>query len=228
MTRTAISVSMNSWTPEAVRALMHQFDDGAAELTPTKRKTRDRILQAATGVFVQFGYRRANMEDIARAAAVGKGTIYLYFSSKSELLIAAITREKMQMLPELERIVGLSPAERLPEFLLATLRFSFSAPLSARLMQADSELAILWREYGEERGRAEQEPGLDLLLSMIQAANPALDDDAAMQVALTLSALLANASRMTDILSMVGADVDATAPLLARILAGGIAGLDGG
>jgi AcrR family transcriptional regulator len=43
------------------------------------------ILDAALRVFGQYGYRRTSMDDIAREAGIGKGTIYLSFASKEEV-----------------------------------------------------------------------------------------------------------------------------------------------
>ncbi len=45
-----------------------------------------RIKDAALTVFSQDGYGQATIQDVATEACVGKGTIYLYFSSKEELL----------------------------------------------------------------------------------------------------------------------------------------------
>ena len=56
------------------------------ELRTSLRRTQ--ILEAATHVFAEKGYHRATTKDIARAADVAEGTIYLYFENKSELLIA--------------------------------------------------------------------------------------------------------------------------------------------
>ena len=50
---------------------------------------RDQILDAATGVFLERGVSVATMDDVAGAAGVAKGTIYLYHPSK-ESLIAAV------------------------------------------------------------------------------------------------------------------------------------------
>lgn len=47
---------------------------------------REEILQAARQVFKQHGYESSRMEDIARAAGVAKGTVYLYFKSKLAIL----------------------------------------------------------------------------------------------------------------------------------------------
>lgn len=44
------------------------------------------ILRAAAKVFAQSGYFNAKVADVARAAGVADGTVYLYFKSKDDLL----------------------------------------------------------------------------------------------------------------------------------------------
>jgi AcrR family transcriptional regulator len=56
------------------------------------------ILDAALRVFGQYGYRRTSMDDIAREAAIGKGTIYLSFASKDEVFRALSQRLSQRML----------------------------------------------------------------------------------------------------------------------------------
>lgn len=46
---------------------------------------REKIIDAAVGVFCETGFDGASMADIAARAGVGKGTLYLYFDSKVEL-----------------------------------------------------------------------------------------------------------------------------------------------
>jgi TetR/AcrR family fatty acid metabolism transcriptional regulator len=46
------------------------------------------ILAAATRVFAASGYHGARVSEVARAAGVADGTIYLYFRSKRDLLVA--------------------------------------------------------------------------------------------------------------------------------------------
>jgi TetR/AcrR family acrAB operon transcriptional repressor len=48
------------------------------------------ILEAAVTAFVQLGMANTRMEDIAQAAGLSKGTIYLYFKSKEELIFAIL------------------------------------------------------------------------------------------------------------------------------------------
>src|SRR6187200_1603345 len=47
-----------------------------------------RILEAALEVFARKGFHEAKISEIARAAGVADGTIYLYFKNKDDLLIS--------------------------------------------------------------------------------------------------------------------------------------------
>jgi AcrR family transcriptional regulator len=44
-----------------------------------------RLVEAATGVFIEQGFRQTRMEDVAEALGVAKGTVYLYVESKEAL-----------------------------------------------------------------------------------------------------------------------------------------------
>ena len=48
---------------------------------------RERILRAAVDVFAEYGYFNAKVAQIAKAAGVADGTIYLYFDGKEDLQI---------------------------------------------------------------------------------------------------------------------------------------------
>jgi AcrR family transcriptional regulator len=57
-----------------------------------KQERQERILDAASAVFADKGYHRATVRDIATRADVADGTIYNYFDSKFDLLIAILAR----------------------------------------------------------------------------------------------------------------------------------------
>jgi TetR/AcrR family fatty acid metabolism transcriptional regulator len=57
------------------------------ELTNREQK-RQRILRAAIDVFASKGYFTARMTDVAEAAEVADGTLYLYFEGKEHLLMS--------------------------------------------------------------------------------------------------------------------------------------------
>lgn len=53
-------------------------------------KRRGQILKAAMEIFSRKGYAAATIPEIARAAGIAAGTIYIYYTSKRELFIAVI------------------------------------------------------------------------------------------------------------------------------------------
>lgn len=59
------------------------------------RERRERILSAATNLFIHYGYDKTTVSDIARESGVSKGAIYLHFESKDALMEALIVRESL-------------------------------------------------------------------------------------------------------------------------------------
>lgn len=79
---------------------------------------RHAILDAALRVFAKNGFAAARMSDIAVAAGVGKGTVYLYFDSKEDLLLGVLESyvdDMMAMIDELA-LSGVSPEEGIRVF----------------------------------------------------------------------------------------------------------------
>ncbi len=64
---------------------------------------RERILRAAIDVFAQNGYFNAKVSEIAKAAGVADGTIYLYFDGKEDLLVTIFREHTRNYLQSLER-----------------------------------------------------------------------------------------------------------------------------
>jgi TetR/AcrR family transcriptional regulator of autoinduction and epiphytic fitness len=58
---------------------------------PDKRR---QILDGALAIFTARGFDAASMSDIAAAANVSKGTLYVYFEDKEHLFVALIERER--------------------------------------------------------------------------------------------------------------------------------------
>jgi len=48
------------------------------------------VLDAAVGVFARYGYRKASMDEVARAAGVSRQGLYLQFANKEELIRKAV------------------------------------------------------------------------------------------------------------------------------------------
>lgn len=64
----------------------------ARRADPPPGPKRDAILRAAIDVFAERGFFNAQVADVARAAGVAAGTVYLYFKSKDDLLVSIFER----------------------------------------------------------------------------------------------------------------------------------------
>ena len=83
---------------------------------------RTRILQAAQSLFIRYGVKRTSIDEVARAADIAKGTLYLYYDSKEMLfaevaknicadILAEANKEAAMPVPLAERLVGILDSE---------------------------------------------------------------------------------------------------------------------
>jgi AcrR family transcriptional regulator len=97
--------------------------------TVIREETRDAILDATERLLARYGYKKMTVEDIAREVGIGKGSIYLHFSSKEEIVLTHVDRivERLKArLLELARLDS-SASERLQEMLLTRVLFRFDS-----------------------------------------------------------------------------------------------------
>jgi TetR/AcrR family fatty acid metabolism transcriptional regulator len=85
---------------------------------PVLLPKRDAILRAAIDVFAERGFFNAQVADVARAAGVAAGTVYLYFRSKDDLLVQLFERTTQEAFAEARAAAAevRDPAERLRLF----------------------------------------------------------------------------------------------------------------
>ncbi|MEM8985515.1 MAG: TetR/AcrR family transcriptional regulator [Pseudomonadota bacterium] len=57
-----------------------------------KEEVRNKIMDAAMSVYADVGYHAATISGVAKAAGMGKGTLYLYFESKEALTVSLADR----------------------------------------------------------------------------------------------------------------------------------------
>lgn len=79
------------------------FDqDGTLPALRQRRKAErpQELLDAALAHFVDKGFTATRMDDVARAAGVSKGTLYLYYASKDELFKAVVRHSLVEVLVE--------------------------------------------------------------------------------------------------------------------------------
>ncbi|HKV34371.1 MAG TPA: TetR/AcrR family transcriptional regulator [Pyrinomonadaceae bacterium] len=95
-----------------------------------KEAVRESILDATDRLLARFGYRKMTVEDIAAEAGIGKGTIYLHFNSKEEVVLShvdrIVDRLKQQHLAVIARSKH-TALERIRQMLLARVLFRFDS-----------------------------------------------------------------------------------------------------
>jgi AcrR family transcriptional regulator len=73
-----------------------------------------RILDAAAGLVLRWGYRRVTIEEVARHAGIGKGTVYLHFDTRAWLFTCVLMRESLALVDELVAAIRREPLALLP------------------------------------------------------------------------------------------------------------------
>lgn len=66
-----------------------------------KADRKKQIMEAALKVFSEKGFERATTKAIAAEAGIAEGTIFIYFSTKRDLLISCMKQEIFEPLPEI-------------------------------------------------------------------------------------------------------------------------------
>jgi len=94
-----------------------------------KEAVKDAILDATDRLLARYGYRKMTVEDISVEAGIGKGTVYLHFSSKEEVVLSHIDRIVDRLKDRLREIArsDASAAERLRLMLLTRVLFRFDS-----------------------------------------------------------------------------------------------------
>jgi AcrR family transcriptional regulator len=81
----------------------------------------ERLLDAAARLLVRLGYRRVTIDDVAREAGVGKGTVYLHFRTKEALFVTVLLRENRSVLAGIIERMRADPAEVMPARLMSSV-----------------------------------------------------------------------------------------------------------
>lgn len=109
---------------------------------PDERQQREeRILDAAATLLVRWGYRKTTIDDVAREAGVGKGTIYLHWKDKNELFRAAIWRASQRVTDDtMQRLTADPEGGRFHRLWAHGMLAILSNPLMAAVMKGRPDI----------------------------------------------------------------------------------------
>lgn len=95
--------------------------------------TRQAILEAAKERFLHYGFRKTTVDEIAADAGVGKGTVYLYFNGKEEILLTLIHAVKSNITEQMRVLAQsvASPEDKLRRMVLASILTVYEACMSS-------------------------------------------------------------------------------------------------
>ena len=102
-----------------------------------------RILDAAGELLLTFGYRKVTVDDVARRAGVGKGTVYLHWASKLELFATVLIRDGAEIVVEQLSAFRTDPAEiRLHRTMRGLFLLVMHRPLAGRSTPATPRSSV--------------------------------------------------------------------------------------
>lgn len=101
---------------------------------PTIPNRRDTLLDVAESLIAERGFDAVTIADVARAAGIGKGAVYLEFASKQAVLDALLTRSMHRMTARTKAVLDATPDDELSLALL--YRVGVETLLGDRLMTA--------------------------------------------------------------------------------------------
>jgi AcrR family transcriptional regulator len=147
-----------------------------------KLETRKAIMQAAVQLFSEKGFEKTSIEELARKAGIGKGTIYGYFQTKSDILHAfcedeleslhnELTSNAAHDIPLLEQMVSLYMSEfhhitenrEFARIFMQQTAFPRDVELKKHLTHEDGYLKLLFPLLERAQAKGELRKDLDLL-----------------------------------------------------------------
>ena len=93
------------------------------------REVREAILDATDQILSRSGYKKMTIDDLAKEVGIGKGSVYLHFTSKEEIVLSHIDRIIEQLKGKLSAIAKADekPEKRLREMLQTRVLHRFES-----------------------------------------------------------------------------------------------------
>lgn len=109
-------------------------------LVMSHEERADRILDAAKELLLRWGYRRVTIDEVAKRAGVGKGTVYLHWRSREQMFLAVGGREAVEMIGAVVSAMRADPAEiQLHRYMRRFFLEAMRRPVLRALFTRDTE-----------------------------------------------------------------------------------------
>jgi AcrR family transcriptional regulator len=117
-----------------------------------RRERADRILDTARDLLLRWGARRVSIDEVARRAGVGKGTIYLHWPSREQLFHAVSAREAADMTDAVVGALQDHPGEvALHRYLRRLFVEAMNRPVLRALYTRDADTLDTFLAAGDHR-----------------------------------------------------------------------------
>src|SRR4051794_23727412 len=138
-----------------------------------QERRREEILDRAVTVFAEHGYANTDVQWIADALGLSKGTVYRYFTNKEELFFAAVRRGVKRMHDHMEHAksqAGNDPLARITRAVEAYLEFFKANPALVELfIQERAEFKGDRKPIYFEHRDARRGPWCDTIAGLIES-----------------------------------------------------------
>jgi AcrR family transcriptional regulator len=214
---------MSSWGFSQIEQILESFSLGPDESDPRTLK-RQRILKAATDLFIHHGYRKTSVDEVARESGVAKGTVYLYFKTKADLLAQAIVEEKKRFIIQLKSVFEAPPRDRLRLYIQKALVILNEMPLMSKLMSGDREVLLVLEEMDADLRQQALGFQLHFVSEMLDAARAPrkLPREELLERAKVLLGLIYSFGVISDERVRQGMSIERFAEILAEIILNGV------
>ncbi|GCE25214.1 hypothetical protein KDA_06980 [Dictyobacter alpinus] len=149
-----------------------QTSQSPRSLKEKQRQEREAlILQVAEEVFLERGYHETSMDEIASRVGIAKGTVYLHFPGKDDLIVAIFARDMQEILRHLDASLE---AQSSPQSKLEALLYFMYAGLFHKRTQLLSSIyhSVDMRRLFAEKGNCMK----DLWENVVERVSFLLDE----------------------------------------------------
>jgi len=131
-------------------------------------RRRREIIDCAVPLFFNKGYTETSMREIAESAGTGKSTLYDYFKTKDDILVAYFEEELQAITQQAEAVskTGGSAVEKLRQIMQAHLQYLLQNKKFYLKMTVEAQRLSL---HGQQRIQESRHAYQDLLCRLIEA-----------------------------------------------------------